>query len=226
MRDVGERTAMHQRRGACDGLHQIGHQRVAQQHRHGAVGLQVARGDRRSVAALCDDDPAKALLQVVEVTRQDAYLLIYGGFARMCKDYCDDMWALNVAECERTGETKDEASALHEMLEDLPEIFERKFRQRLQGVMEQQQRLLADNQALRDRLYALQPAGSEAAGLGMRLLPPASGPDPDDSEARPPLRRWIKGVMQRGREWMPGRASASSDDDDLSDRDGERPTAA
>ena len=122
---------------------------------------------------------------------------------------------------------RDEASALHEMLEDLPEIFERKFRQRLQGVMEQQQRLLADNQALRDRLYALQPAGSEAAGLGMRLLPPASGPDPDDSEARPPLRRWIKGVMQRGREWMPGRASASSDDDDdLSDRDGGRPTAA
>ena len=42
--------------------------------------------------------------RVVEVTRQDAYLLIYGGFARMCKDYCDDMWALNVAECERTGE--------------------------------------------------------------------------------------------------------------------------
>ena len=30
-----------------------------------------------------------------------SYLLIYGGFARMCQDYCDDMWALNVADCQR-----------------------------------------------------------------------------------------------------------------------------
>lgn len=51
-----------------------------------------------------------------------------------------------------------EVAALHEMLEDLPEIFERKFRQRVQGLLEEQQRLLNDNQLLRDRLYALTPA--------------------------------------------------------------------
>ena len=50
-----------------------------------------------------------------------------------------------------------EAAALHEMLEDLPEIFERKFRQRLQSTLDQQQRLLADNQALREQVYMLAP---------------------------------------------------------------------
>jgi hypothetical protein len=44
------------------------------------------------------------------------------------------------------------------LLEDLPEIFERKFHQRVQGLLEEQRRLLADNQILRDRLYALTPA--------------------------------------------------------------------
>jgi hypothetical protein len=47
---------------------------------------------------------------------------------------------------------RDELKALHEMLEDLPEIFERKFQQRLATVMEHQKHLLADNQALRERL--------------------------------------------------------------------------
>jgi hypothetical protein len=56
-----------------------------------------------------------------------------------------------------------EVAALHEMLEDLPEIFERKFRQRVQGLVEDQKRLLNDNQLLRDRLYALTPATPTAA---------------------------------------------------------------
>jgi len=50
-----------------------------------------------------------------------------------------------------------EVAALHEMLEDLPEIFERKFRQRVQSLVDDQQRLLNENQILRDRLYALTP---------------------------------------------------------------------
>lgn len=120
---------------------------------------------------------------------------------------------------------RDEASALHEMLEDLPEIFERKFRQRLQGVMEQQQRLLADNQSLRDRLYALQPAAPESEGAVLRLLPPASSSEPEAEVSRPPLREWVRGVIQRGREWMPG-LSTPADDDDLSDPDDGRPTVA
>ena len=39
--------------------------------------------------------------QPITALQEDAYLLISGGFARMCEDYCDDMWALNLAACQR-----------------------------------------------------------------------------------------------------------------------------
>jgi len=63
---------------------------------------------------------------------------------------------------------RDELKALHEMLEDLPEIFERKFQQRLATVMEHQKHLLDDNQALRERLYSLNPSAADGP-------PPGSG---------------------------------------------------
>lgn len=62
---------------------------------------------------------------------------------------------------------REELKALHEMLEDLPEIFERKFQQRLATVLEHQKHLLDDNQALRQRLYSLNPAAD--------MPPPGSG---------------------------------------------------
>jgi len=37
-------------------------------------------------------------------TREEAYLIVYGGFSRMCEDTCNDMWALNLAECQRENE--------------------------------------------------------------------------------------------------------------------------
>ncbi|MBW4529875.1 MAG: hypothetical protein KME02_04205 [Aphanothece saxicola GSE-SYN-MK-01-06B] len=61
---------------------------------------------------------------------------------------------------------RDELKALHEMLEDLPEIFERKFQQRLATVMEHQKHLLDDNQALRERLYSLNPAAADGPPPG------------------------------------------------------------
>jgi hypothetical protein len=42
MGDVGERAAMDEGRIALQRLHQVGLQRVLQQHRHRAVGLEVA----------------------------------------------------------------------------------------------------------------------------------------------------------------------------------------
>jgi hypothetical protein len=81
---------------------------------------------------------------------------------------------------------RDEASALHEMLEDLPEIFERKFRQRLHGILEQQQLLLSDNQALHERLHALQPANSGPEPHTPLLLPAAAeGAAEPESRAEP-----------------------------------------
>jgi hypothetical protein len=82
---------------------------------------------------------------------------------------------------------RDELKALHEMLEDLPEIFERKFQQRLATVMEHQKHLLADNQALRDRLYSLSPGdpdgGPPGSGRGQPLLLPTVAPKPGWGEA-------------------------------------------
>ena len=61
---------------------------------------------------------------------------------------------------------RDELKALHEMLEDLPEIFERKFQQRLATVLEHQKHLLDDNQALRERIYSLNPAAADGPPQG------------------------------------------------------------
>ena len=44
------------------------------------------------------------------------------------------------------------------LLEELPALFEDKFRQRLEPMLEQQQRLLNDNANLRQHLLQLQPA--------------------------------------------------------------------
>lgn len=78
-----------------------------------------------------------------------------------------------IGELERELEaSRDETEALHQMLEDLPEIFERKFRQRLQPVLEHQQRLISENQTLREGLLAL----SAARPSEPPQLPPAPAP--------------------------------------------------
>jgi hypothetical protein len=83
----------------------------------------------------------------------------------------------------------DEIAALHEMLEDLPEIFERKFRQRVQGLVEEQRRLLADNQLLRDRLYALTPVTPTA------LLAPSASVPSRPLPSRPSLRQAVRAAL-------------------------------
>jgi hypothetical protein len=84
---------------------------------------------------------------------------------------------------------RDEIAALHEMLEDLPEIFERKFRQRVEGLVEEQRRVLADNQLLRDRLYALTPAAPTP------LLPPSTSAMPSPRPSRPGLRQAVRAAL-------------------------------
>jgi len=84
---------------------------------------------------------------------------------------------------------RDEIAALHEMLEDLPEIFERKFRQRVQGLVEEQRRLLDDNQLLRDRLYALTPVTPTA------LLPPSASVPSRPLQPRPGLRQAVRAAL-------------------------------
>jgi hypothetical protein len=98
---------------------------------------------------------------------------------------------------------RDEATALHEMLEDLPEIFERKFRQRLQSILEQQQRLLADNQSLREQLYSLTPASPGVETRPNRLLLPSSQPSLPPLAKRSPLGETLRKVMRLGRPSAP-----------------------
>jgi hypothetical protein len=55
------------------------------------------------------------------------------------------------------AKTREELQAMQALLEELPALFEDKFRQRLQPMLEQQQRLLDDNANLRQHLLQLQP---------------------------------------------------------------------
>ena len=64
VRDVGERAAVHERRRALERLHEVGLERVLEQRGHGALGVQVVRGDGLVVEGVADHDAAEALLQV------------------------------------------------------------------------------------------------------------------------------------------------------------------
>ena len=54
------------------------------------------------------------------------------------------------------AKTREELQAMQDLLEDLPKLFEDKFRQRLQQLLEQQQRLLRENAMLRQHLLVPQ----------------------------------------------------------------------
>jgi hypothetical protein len=84
--------------------------------------------------------------------------------------------------------TRAEARALRELLEELPAIFESKFQQRLQTVLDQQQFLLAETQSLRQQLMALAPADPPPTGFGLgrrmlQLVRRGRGERPSDPSA-------------------------------------------
>ena len=59
------------------------------------------------------------------------------------------------------AEARRQIDALESLLEDLPEIFERKFSQRLQPLLERQEQLLSDNRNLQQQIRRLAPAPGE-----------------------------------------------------------------
>jgi hypothetical protein len=83
---------------------------------------------------------------------------------------------LALASAERKlAEARLQIAELEALLEELPDIFERKFEQRLQPVLERQERLLNDNTDLRQQIQMLAPVPGE---VGLRFNPgaaPASG---------------------------------------------------
>ena len=95
-----------------------------------------------------------------------------------------DTLGLSAQQLERElARTREELQAMQALLEDLPSVFENKFRQRLQPLLEQQQRLLSENTVLRQHLHQLQP-GVGAAPHQPVLLP--------QQQERPRLRRALR----------------------------------
>ena len=99
--------------------------------------------------------------------------------------------ALATAE-RQLAEARLQISEMEALLEDLPEIFERKFSQRLQPVLERQEQLLADNRSLHQQIQRLAPAPGE---VRLRFNPeaaadPAAGiqlpqlPQPEQGQRR------------------------------------------
>ena len=70
VRDVGERPAVDEDGVVLQRLHQVRHQRVLEQHGHGAVGLEVGGLHRLAVARVADHDAAEPALEVLEVHGQ------------------------------------------------------------------------------------------------------------------------------------------------------------
>lgn len=67
MGDIGERPAMDEGGRALQRLHQVRHQRIAQQHRHRALGVELGRRDRALAAGAADDDAPQPFLQIGEI---------------------------------------------------------------------------------------------------------------------------------------------------------------
>lgn len=67
---------------------------------------------------------------------------------------------------------------LEELLNDLPTIFERKFGERIEPLIERQRLLLDENHALHDRLSRLLPQAGETGGSAAAVEPPEPTPEP------------------------------------------------
>ena len=70
VRDVGERAAVDERGRALQRLHEVRRDRVLEQRRHGAVGVQLPGAHRLPLAGVGDDDVAEPRLEVFEVLGQ------------------------------------------------------------------------------------------------------------------------------------------------------------
>ena len=80
--------------------------------------------------------------------------------------------ALATAE-RKLAEARLQIAELEALLEEIPAIFERKFEQRLQPLLERQERLLDDNADLRQQIQQLAPVPGE---VRLRFNPEAASP--------------------------------------------------
>ena len=69
------------------------------------------------------------------------------------------------------ADTRARIAAMEALLEELPGIFEAKFRERLQPLLDQQQHLLSQNADLRQQLLLLQSSAPSKRRLRLLQLP-------------------------------------------------------
>ncbi len=91
--------------------------------------------------------------------------------------------ALATAE-RQLAEAKNQIAQLESLMEELPAIFERKFKQRLQPVLERQELLLSDNRDLQQQIRRLAPAPGE---VRLRFNPEAPSAPQEASIRLPQL---------------------------------------
>ena len=88
------------------------------------------------------------------------------------------------------AEARLQIAELEALLDQIPEIFERKFEQRLQPVLERQERLLEDNTELRQQIQQLAPVPGE---VRLRFNPgndkPSNALALPQLPSSPPIRR-------------------------------------
>ena len=97
--------------------------------------------------------------------------------------------ALAIAE-RKLAEARLQIAELEALLEELPDIFERKFEQRLQPVLERQERLLDDNADLRQQIQMLAPVPGEVRlRFNPAAAPASSAPALPQLPSRPAMRR-------------------------------------
>ncbi len=129
-----------------------------------------ADDDIQEVAWRVIDEPMSKPMSVADtptVTQDNGHLLV----------------ALATAE-QQLAAAKNQIAQLESLMEDLPAIFERKFKQRLQPVLERQEQLLADNRDLEQQIRQLAPAPGE---VRLRFNPDAREAHPETAIRLPQL---------------------------------------
>ena len=70
MGNVGKWPAMNEGGRVFQGLDQVGHEGILEQHRHGSMSLEIARRNRLTITRVSDHDIAQPVLKIGQVVRQ------------------------------------------------------------------------------------------------------------------------------------------------------------
>ena len=88
---------------------------------------------------------------------------------------------------EELNATKQQLSSYQELIEEIPQLYERKFRERLQPILERNEQLIEEGRRLEEQVANILPPESVVPVRG--ILPPSRPPNPA-TPLPPRRRRW------------------------------------